>query len=284
MIKKFLLPFIVIAVLPCLQGIRAQSKDDSLAFISADWEWKTLERGAMYGTARIMMFGSTQNISIVKFPAKAFRTQLVHSPGADANTADTLAMKHGAKIAINGSFFNTKTLYPHTFFTIGHKILGESSSREHLRSNGILAFKDRKGRKMEIFPYDTTAFDSYRKHYQAAIAAGPLLRQDGKDYPSDTALAFNSTRHPRSIIGHDDNGYYYFIVIDGRFPGQGEGTTIPETTAIARYAGLTDAINMDGGGSSTLWTETTGVINHPTDNGKFDHEGCRTVPNIIIAR
>lgn len=39
--------------------------------------------------------------------------------------------------------------------------------------------------------------------------------------------------------------------------------------------------NLDGGGSSALWTSTTGVISHPRDNRRFDHEGERTVPNLI---
>ena len=47
---------------------------------------------------------------------------------------------------------------------------------------------------------------------------------------------------------------------------------------------MTDAINLDGGGSSTLWTDETGVINHPYDNKKWDHAGERRVPNILIAR
>ena len=45
---------------------------------------------------------------------------------------------------------------------------------------------------------------------------------------------------------------------------------------------MTQAINLDGGGSTTLWTKKTGVINHPYDNKKFDHEGERTVPNLIV--
>jgi exopolysaccharide biosynthesis protein len=76
----------------------------------------------------------------------------------------------------------------------------------------------------------------------------------------------------------------YFIVIDGRFPGQADGATIPEAAFIARVLGLHDALNLDGGGSSTLWTESQGVINHPCDNRLFDHEGERKIPNILMVR
>lgn len=39
-----------------------------------------------------------------------------------------------------------------------------------------------------------------------------------------------------------------------------------------------------GGGSSTLCTDKLGVINHPSDNKKFDHDGERSVPNLIIVK
>ena len=74
------------------------------------------------------------------------------------------------------------------------------------------------------------------------------------------------------------------IVIDGRFPGQADGASIAECSYICRILGLTDAINLDGGGSSTLWSDQTGVINYPYDNKTWDHKGERRVPDILIAK
>lgn len=71
-------------------------------------------------------------------------------------------------------------------------------------------------------------------------------------------------------------------MIDGRFKKQADGASIYETAYICHMLGMTDAINLDGGGSATLWTEKTGVINHPSDNKKFDHEGERVIPNLIV--
>ena len=47
---------------------------------------------------------------------------------------------------------------------------------------------------------------------------------------------------------------------------------------LAKYLGLVDAINLDGGGSSTLWVKGKGVINTPSGGS------VRKVPNIIIAK
>ncbi len=76
----------------------------------------------------------------------------------------------------------------------------------------------------------------------------------------------------------------YMVVVDGRFPGQADGMNIPELSTVARLLGLKDALNLDGGGSSTLWTDKTGIINFPYDNRKFDHAGARRVPNIVIVK
>ena len=76
----------------------------------------------------------------------------------------------------------------------------------------------------------------------------------------------------------------WLVVVDGRFPGEAEGMTIAELTALAERLGLVEAINLDGGGSSTLWVLPEGVISHPSDNRIFDHEGQRIVPNAIVVR
>ena len=62
------------------------------------------------------------------------------------------------------------------------------------------------------------------------------------------------------------------------------GHSLGEFSALARKLGLTEALNLDGGGSTTLWTLTGGVLNHPCDNGQFDHEGQRIIPNAVVVR
>ena len=76
----------------------------------------------------------------------------------------------------------------------------------------------------------------------------------------------------------------YLVVIDGRTPGKADGATIHETALIARLLGLENALNLDGGGSSTLWTRAHGVVSNPCDNHRFDHAGQRRVPNIVLIK
>ena len=105
------------------------------------------------------------------------------------------------------------------------------------------------------------------------LAAGPLLlcRGEALSY-ADREGGFWG-RHPRSVVGVTRQGEAVMIVVDGRFPGQAAGMTIGELIYLVRQLGLYSALNLDGGGSSTLWCEEAGVVNRPSDNQRFDHEG-----------
>lgn len=73
------------------------------------------------------------------------------------------------------------------------------------------------------------------------------------------------------------------IVFDGRLDGA-KGVNLYDLRTFARQMGATDALNLDGGGSSTLYIQGYGVINYPCDNGIYDHEGERAVPSVLLVK
>jgi hypothetical protein len=82
--------------------------------------------------------------------------------------------------------------------------------------------------------------------YNAVSGFGMLLTQ-GRNAGS------NDTRHPRTAAGTSrDGGYLYFLLIDGRQPLYSVGTTTKETADWMSQIGGYDALNLDGGGSTTL--------------------------------
>lgn len=284
---------------------------DSLAFVNAQWKVTELDRGAQAMYAQINMFNSVQSVSVVKYPAKNFKTEILHRPGDTACTPSEAGKELGAAASMNGGYFHVKERIPSVFFKSGKETLGYTHPTELYRVDGLFGFKDKKGRKMEIVHCpDTLDYASATKKMKSAMATGPLLILDdeivvpvlmgdkadrenvaameaeqkagSKIRTHYTSAQFYDRRHPRTAIGKDDSGYIYLVVIDGRFKGQGEGASIFETAFICHLLGMTDAINLDGGGSSAVWAEETGVINHPRDNRKFDHEGERVVPNLIV--
>jgi exopolysaccharide biosynthesis protein len=270
-----------------------------------------MERGAQAMYARVNMFNSVQSISVVKYPAKNFETQILHRPGETAGAPSAIGKELGAAVVMNGGYFHVKERIPSVFFKQGKQILGYTHPTELYRVNGVFGFKDKKGRKMEIaYCPDSLDYASVTKKMKSAMATGPLLILDdeimvpelmGDKADGDNVTAMEAEqkagskirthytsaqlydrRHPRTALGKDDEGNIYLVVIDGRFKGQADGASIYETAFICHLLGMTDAINLDGGGSSAVWAEETGVINHPRDNKKFDHEGERVVPNLIV--
>lgn len=260
----------------------SQRQKDSLTFVQADWQWTPLATGAEAGYASLNIFGSTQSISVIRYRASKFKTGIVSAPRSESSTTDTLAMRAGAFAAVNGSYFNVKTLEHTTFFCHNGEVLSTTYQNELFRCDGVLALKKGCSHRIAVLPYDQEDEKLYSKRYKAAIVSGPVLTLKGQRRTEfDMKNKFFGRRHPRTFVGSTSDGWIYLVVVDGRFPGQGEGATIPETVTIAAWFGLSDAINLDGGGSSTLWTAKTGVVNHPYDNKKFDHDGLRVVPNIV---
>lgn len=284
----------IIVLIICLAiGFQAKAGDmkkDSTTFVNADWKVTELGRGATAMHAQMQMFDSQQSISIIRYPARRFRTRLINSPGDLAGKTSEIGMKEGAYAAINGGYFDMAQLLPCVYFRTGEKIFGQTSPSEAFRVNGVIGTKDRKGRKVMIAPCSPSEYEDVAGKWHSVMASGPMLMDEGEilvpeytetDESGKGIDAFNDYRHPRSVIGYDGDGYVYLIVIDGRHPGKGDGASIYETALICRFLGMTDAINLDGGGSSSLWSSELGVLSHPSDNKAFDHEGERTVPDII---
>ncbi|MBR4801297.1 MAG: phosphodiester glycosidase family protein, partial [Bacteroidales bacterium] len=153
-----------------------------------------------------------------------------------------------------------------------------------VRANGAVVIK--KG-KLSVEPWSPDREKEFRanlKKKTSVMATMPLLIKDGYAVELPYYKGFSDKRHPRSVVFEKD-GKICLMVIDGRSKGNAAGMTLDE---VQRYLlsmggkGCTAAVNLDGGGSSTLWLKEGGVINHPSDNGKFDHKGERRVANSII--
>ncbi|WP_295940481.1 phosphodiester glycosidase family protein [uncultured Alistipes sp.] len=261
----------------------AQTPADSIALATAPWQVQELGAGAVARYAQVDMFGSRQGIAVVSYPARKFTTRVVHLDRKGYPISE-LGEATGSGMVLNGGYFNMKTYEPVGFVLADKQVLGYTTPRELMRTNGVVAFRDKKGRNMDILFCDTTQYRHIARRYHSALAAGPMLVSDGRIVEYSSEGSFYVHRHPRSVIGKRANGEVVMVVIDGRFKGQAEGATIAEAAYIARQLGLTDALNLDGGGSSALWTAQQGVLNHPSDNGRFDHEGERAVPNCIVVR
>lgn len=101
-----------------------------------------------------------------------------------------------------------------------------------------------------------------------------LLLDDGKiAVEAEEASTTFGGVNPRTAVGIDREGCQLTIVVaDGREPGVSEGLTLVELAVLFETFGCWDALNMDGGGSSTLVAQTRGgalnVLNSPMNDGQ----------------
>ena len=114
------------------------------------------------------------------------------------------------------------------------------------------------------------------------MTAGPMLLRQGQYVPQRDDRTFVTHRHNRTALGTKPDGTTLLLVADGRFAHKAEGLTLTELERVMRWLGCTEAINLDGGGSSTMYIKDKGVVNYPSDNGRHDHEGERPVNNAIL--
>jgi hypothetical protein len=104
-------------------------------------------------------------------------------------------------------------------------------------------------------------------------------RQDGMHHDSDPSFDYGWVlqRNPRTFAGTDAQGRTLFVTVDGRQLGE-LGLSISETAAVAKALGMTEAINLDGGGSTAMVIRGS-LISHPSDA-----TGERAVGDAIVIR
>jgi exopolysaccharide biosynthesis protein len=92
--------------------------------------------------------------------------------------------------------------------------------------------------------------------------------------PEGFSSSFIKGRHPRSVAGTNGRDLWW-IVIDGRDSWHSRGCTLEEAVSLAAGLGLDEALNLDGGGSSTMWWQGA-IVNSPSGTSE------RPLPYAIV--
>jgi hypothetical protein len=120
------------------------------------------------------------------------------------------------------------------------------------------------------------------------MACGPLLIINSRIQSSafSSIGAHCTGRHPRSAVGITGDRRLNLLTADGRTEWA-SGLTCEELARVMDRLGCSNALNLDGGGSTTLWgggaerAYDNGVLNYPCDNGEYDRQGERSCANAI---
>lgn len=111
------------------------------------------------------------------------------------------------------------------------------------------------------------------------VAGVPQLIQNSKidiTWEQEKASkSFVETRHPRTAVAKLKDGKFLMITVDGRSEASG-GIGLQDLAEYLLSLGATDAMNLDGGGSTTMFVDGK-VVNKPSDK-----EGERKVSDAIL--
>ncbi len=199
------------------------------------------------------------------FADNAFGTNIIENTSA-------IAEDNNAIFAINGDYYG--------FRDDGIEIRNGVVYRDDGARTGLAIYTDG---TMKIYDeQDTTAEELLADGVWNTLSFGPALIENG-EIPDDIdtiEIDTNFGNHsiqgnqPRTGIGIISANHFLFIVVDGRSEGYSKGVTLPEFAEIFASYGCTDAYNLDGGGSSTMYFMGR-VVNNPL--GKDEERGVSDI-------
>lgn len=263
----------------------AFAQSDSVAVVTARWETRRISKGIVWKqhAFRGNLFNSNQNINILEVkPGRRIMLSVAGDPKVLKLTSQ-FGGDGGAVAALNGTFFDIKDGGSVDYVKAGGMVINDNRLKDGERafhqkaavliSEGRLEIEKWNGESEEWEP---------GLHADDIMVSGPLLVFHSQIESLDS-IAFNITRHPRTAVAITSKGLILLITVDGRNENAA-GMNLFELRSVMRWLSASDAINLDGGGSTTLWILGKGVVNYPSDNKLWDHEGERKVANVILVK
>ena len=264
--------------------IVAYSQNDSINLVTAKWNTTKIAKGVVWKqySFRGNLFGSNQNINILEVrQGKKYLFEVVDN-GKILKPTSEFGKESNALAAVNGTFFNVKEGGSVDYIKVDGKVLNQNllqNGKRGLHQRSALAIL---GGKLRIEKWNGREEWESDLKAEDIMVSGPLLVTGHKPEPLDS-VSFNVTRHPRTAVALTSKNRVLLITVDGR-NDNAAGMSLFELRSVMKWLNSTDGINLDGGGSTTLWITSqpdNGVVNYPCDNKKWDHAGERKVANVL---
>ncbi len=279
--KKYFLAILLVFVC-VIQSATADGASDAQIIKDAHWQTHQIARGIILKQALFpALFGARQSVNIVEVDLKQKNIQLciAADPQKRIKTS-TFAKDKDAIAAINGTFFSMKHGGSVMLIKQDGKVINPARDYSE-RSNGAFTID---GHQVNIVASHSDQADwADNLKAQNIMVSGPILLTNDKAAELSQA-SFNTLSHPRSAVAITNDNKLLLVAVDGRSES-GSGMSLFSLATLLETLGARDAMNLDGGGSTTLYVKgqtENGVVNHPSDNKKFDHEGERAVANAIL--
>lgn len=174
--------------------------------------------------------------------------------------------------AVNGDFYNMTTGEPEGVFIkngiiikdtmyVGKNFFGITKGGIPVIGNDVL-------------------FNNIKGDLQTAVGGRSWLVKDSR--LNNEEIDHEIVRHPRTAIGIKNDGTVFFTVVDGRQPGFSEGINLPMLARFMINLGAVNALNIDGGGSSTFAIRIPGTNEFKMVNSTSDGEERTTANSVLI--
>ena len=254
--------------------------------------------------------GAPQTVYVTEIDLDCGRYNVVFHYGGDSTSS--AAIQHNAVAAINGTY-EPDACYIRTNGVNHHEVKIPSGHLRFWKHNGAIVgdggnkvaiingargqeATDEGGEKAialyksllepNVFSSAPMLIDDYDLVGTRYVPV-ELIGSDFKQFQYEDYRRHQGVRHPRVAVALTEDNDLLLIVVDGRNPKAAGMSARELTLFIHKHFNPRWALNMDGGGSSTMYIKglgdpITNVLNYPTDNKKVDHYGQRRICSHIL--
>jgi len=255
-------------------------------FGSIKWNREKIAPGLLWKSSHTILDDSVpQNINVFRVNLKKRKIAISYDPLK--NTAVSKQVSGTDAIAaVNGGFFDFRNGGTVTYLKSAGRIADKDTAKKWSRNsniNGAVMIKS--GARVFIDKAMPNSWYDAHNEYEDVLLTGPLMVK-GRNKVSLPSTSLTINIHPRTAIGIRNHRRVILVTLDGR-TNEAFGMTIDELADLMKLLGCHDAVNLDGGGSTTMWIRGkpfNGIVNMPCDNRKFDHEGERSSSDIFVIR
>lgn len=239
----------------------------------------TLRKGVVWKQVESRWHDEPRSINVVSITPSSKNKLGIALPNALATTSATCKAED-ALVGINASYFGDTSRGFVRIDGVDRCAGGNYSDDRYYLNNGVYVFNENQP-NIKAVKNNADAATLPDKNIQCC---GPLLMVDGENIPQEK-VDHCTIAHPRTVVGVTEDGCVLFVTVDGRFAGKAEGMSTEMLQELLYLMGAKHALNLDGGGSSTMYIKDRGVVNHVCNSGStWDKVVERKVASVIYVK
>lgn len=239
----------------------------------------TLRSGVVWKQVETTWHDAPRSINVVCITPSSKNKLGIALPNSLATTSTTCKAED-ALVGINASYFGTTSS---GFVRIDGKDVcagTKYADNRYYQNNGVFVLNSNVA-GIKAVENNAAAAKLPDENIQCC---GPLLILNDVDQQQADVDHCN-IEHPRTVVGVTADGRVLFVTVDGRFDNKAIGMSTTMLQELMRLLGATHALNLDGGGSSTMYIKDRGVVNHVCNSGStWDKVVERKVASILYVK